>query len=125
VVILFSCKGKEEITTNISTTLQDGSWKITYFIDSTENETNHFTGYGFQFGSDQTVNAAKDSVTISGEWHTGDDDDLTNLIIEFEDIPDFKDLNADWDAYELTDTLIKLRDFDNLGNDYLTFQKNQ
>jgi hypothetical protein len=119
-----SCKSKAEVNSNISTTLQDGSWRITYFVDSTQNETGHFTDYGFAFGSDQMITAIKDSITVTGEWHTGDDNDLTNLIIDFADIVNFKDLNADWDAYELTDSEVKLRYFDDAGNDFLTFRKN-
>lgn len=123
-LLFTACTQKVEVNSNISTTLREGSWRITYFVDSTENETAHFNNYGFAFMQDQVIIATRDSVSVTGLWHTGDDDDLTNLIIDFADINDFKDLNGDWDAFELSDAEVKLRFFNDTGQDYLTFTKN-
>lgn len=123
-IMLVACVPKEEVHLNISTTLQQDSWRIDYFIDSTENKTNIFTGFGFVFGGDQIITASKDSFTVQGEWHTGDDNDLTNLIIDFADTIHFKDLNNDWETYELQEAVVKLRDVDNSGNNFLTFLRN-
>jgi hypothetical protein len=123
-MIWVACVPKEEIHSNISTTLREDSWRIDYFIDSTENKTHVFNGFGFVFGGDQIITASNDTLSVQGEWHTGDDNDLTNLIIDFGDTLNFRELNGDWDAYELEETMVKLRDLDNTGNNFLTFLRN-
>jgi hypothetical protein len=123
-LLITACTPKVEVSSNISTTLMDRTWRITYFVDSTENETSHFNGFGFVFAADQVLVAIKDSITINGQWHTGDDNDLTNLIIDFAEVENFRDLNNDWDAFEIKDDEVKLRLSNNTGIDFLTLTKN-
>lgn len=61
----------ETITDNVT----DGSWSITNFIDSGQNETGNFTGYGFSFNSDGSLVADNGSVTEMGTWSLSIDDD--------------------------------------------------
>ncbi len=61
----------ETITDNLT----DGSWSITNFIDSGQNETGNFTGYGFSFNSDGSLVADNGSVTETGTWSLSIDDD--------------------------------------------------
>ncbi len=115
------------------TTAQSGSWKVTYFFDSDHEETNHFTGYTFNFNEDGSLVAVKGSTTITGTWSVTDgsssDDDGgssdKDFNIFFASPPDFEDLSDDWDIVSVGNSKIELRDVSggNGGTDYLTFVK--
>ena len=64
---------QEQIEDNISA----GTWRITYFNDSGNDETNHFTGYNFTFASGNLLTATNGTLTHTGSWslagEAGDD----------------------------------------------------
>lgn len=119
---------------------QSGTWRITSFIDSGQDETNDFDGYSFTFNENGTVTATKGTTTISGTWSVSDDssnsssdddgnstdDDDFNLFFNVSPDSDFEDLNDDWDFISVSNSKIELIDVSggNGGTDYLTFQKN-
>jgi len=123
-------------TTEVVNTVQDGTWRITSFVEETNDETHHFTGYTFTFDDNDVLTATNGANTYTGTWsvtnssNSSDDDDNNNSDIDFNIMfasPDnFTDLNDDWDILERTDTKIRLRDISggNGGTDYLTFEKN-
>ncbi|UCA54938.1 MULTISPECIES: hypothetical protein [Aequorivita] len=114
-------------------TAQSGSWKITYYLDSDQNETNHFTGYTFTFNENGSLVAINGSTTITGTWSVTDsnsnDDDGgssdTDFNIFFASPPDFEELSDDWDIISVTNSKIQLTDVSggNGGTDFLTFEK--
>jgi hypothetical protein len=114
-------------------TAQSGSWKITYFFDSDQNETNHFNGYTFTFKENGSLVAVNGSTTITGTWSVTDsnssDDDggssNTDFNIFFASPPDFEELSDDWDIISVTNSKIELTDVSggNGGTDFLTFEK--
>ncbi|PHR11131.1 MAG: hypothetical protein COA40_12410 [Aequorivita sp.] len=114
-------------------TVQSGSWKITYYLDSDQNETNHFTGYTFTFNENGSLVAINGSTTITGTWSVTDsnsnDDDGgssdTDFNIFFASPPDFEELSDDWDIISVTNSKIQLTDVSggNGGTDFLTFEK--
>lgn len=114
-------------------TAQSGSWKITYFFDSDQNETNHFNGYTFTFKENGSLVAVNGSTTITGTWSVTDsnssDDDGgssdTDFNIFFASPPDFEELSDDWDIISVTNSKIELTDVSggNGGTDFLTFEK--
>ena len=114
-------------------TAQSGSWKITYFFDSDQNETNHFNGYTFTFKENGSLVAVNGSTTITGTWSVTDsnssDDDGGSSDIDFNIFfaspPDFEDLSDDWDIISVTNSKIQLTDVSggNGGTDFLTFEK--
>lgn len=118
--------------TQVEDNVQTGEWIITKFIDSGEDETNHFAGYNFTFKSNGSIVAINGSNTFNGSWSIDDsnsnDDSLDDLdfIIYFNLTNDFEDLNEDWDLVSQTSTKIELIDVSggNGGTDYLTFEKN-
>ena len=87
-LLLSSCK-KDSVSANVSTTIQNGSWKISLFNDSGNDETNHFTGYSFNFGSGGAVSASNGSSSVSGSWSTGNDDSQNKLNLNFGDNGNF------------------------------------
>ncbi len=122
----------EQIQIQVKNNIQQSTWRITKFIDSGEDETNHFTGYNFTFGSNGTLTASNGSNTFNGTWsitdsNSNDDsqDDL-EFIINFNLTNDFEDLNDDWDFVSQSSTKIELIDISggNGGTDNLTFEKN-
>lgn len=119
---------QEEIQSNV----ESGTWRITSFIDSGTDETNHFTGYNFTFNNSGVLNANNATNNYDGTWsitdsNSNDDsqDDL-DFNINFNLTNDFEELNDDWDFISHTSTKIELIDISggNGGIDYLTFEKN-
>ncbi|MGA9269181.1 MAG: hypothetical protein WBV45_01075 [Lutimonas sp.] len=116
----------------IESDVQKGTWKITKFIDSDEDETNDFAGYDFTFLSSGVLRADNGSTQYDGTWsitdsNSNDDsqDDL-DFNINFNLTNDFEDLNDDWDIISQSSAKIELIDVSggNGGTDYLTFEKN-
>ena len=116
----------------LESTVQSGTWRITDFIDSGENETSDFKGYNFSFNSDGSLVATNGTDTLTGTWSVTDDssssdDDIDfNIFFPVPDTNDFEDLNDDWDVISHTSTKIELIDISggNGGTDNLTFEKN-
>ena len=80
--IITSCK-KDNSTSPSDNSIQQGQWKITSYIDSGNNETNHFSGYSFEFKNGGVVTATKSSSIVSGNWSTGTDDSQSKLYLTF------------------------------------------
>ncbi len=122
---------------DVISTAQSGTWRITNFNDSGQNETSDFNGYDFTFNSDGSLVATNGSNTVTGTWSVTDDsnssddsssdDDIDfNIFFPVPDSNDFEDLNDDWDVVTTTSTRIELIDISggNGGTDTLVFQKN-
>jgi hypothetical protein len=137
VFIVFSCKKDKNKTSNntqtqIQTNVNTGSWRITKFIDSGTDETNHFTDFSFIFNPTGILNANNGVNDYSGSWSITDsnsnDDTQSDLSfnIYFNLTNDFEDLNDDWKIVSYSSTKIELTDVSggNGGTDYLTFEKN-
>ena len=112
--------------------MKSGSWKITKFIDSGNDETSNFNGYLFVFGDNGQVSASNGSNSYSGSWSITDsnsNDDSTDDLdfnLNFNTSNGFEDLNDDWDFISQSATKIELIDVSGGGGgtDYLTFEKN-
>ena len=135
---VISCTNKNDDTpinttqTTVKTNVQSGTWRITKFIDSGTDETNHFAGFNFTFNSSGVLNANNGTTIYDGNWsitdsNSNDDsqDDL-DFNISFNLTNDFEDLNDNWDFISQSTTTIALIDVSsgNGGTDYLTFEKN-
>ena len=124
----------------IASIAEDGTWHISYFFDTDEDETSNFNGFTFTFGANGTIVASNGTNTIEGTWsvldgssnsstdddgNSSDDDDF-NIFFNVPANSDFEDLNDDWDIIEVTASKIELIDISggNGGTDYLTFTKN-
>lgn len=139
-----SCTDNGEILVDNSAQIQEvvdtflnGSWRITNFNDSGQDETSDFAGYNFTFSANGTVLATNGNETINGTWSvTGsnsssddsdDDDDIDfNLFFSVSATHNFEDLNDDWDVQSITPTTVSLIDISggNGGTDRLTFTLN-
>lgn len=113
-----------------------GSWRITNFNDSGQDETSDFAGYDFTFSANGSVVATNGNETVNGTWSVTDssnssssssDDDIDfNLFFSVPATHNFDDLNDDWDVETVSATSVSLIDISggNGGTDRLTFIKN-
>lgn len=119
--------------TPVINTATSGTWKVTSFIDSGTDETNHFTGYNFTFGASNALSASNGTNTYPGTWTvTSDDSNDDNpssdldFNIAFAAPADFADLTEDWSIVSYNATTIALIHISggNGGTDTLVFTKN-
>ena len=129
-----SCSSDDRID---STSIQDaiavaksGTWYISNYIDSGENETNDYNGYDFTFNDNGTLTATNGSTTIDGIWSVTDDSSSSNdgdidFNISFSSPPNFEELSDDWEIVSISNSKIDLIDISggNGATDLLTFQK--
>jgi hypothetical protein len=110
-----------------------GTWRVTSYVDSGNNETTDFTGYNFTFATGGALTATNGTNSYSGTWSvTGDDstdDSPSNDLdfnISFAAPANFADLTDDWDIVSYSATTISLIDVSggNGGTDTLVFTKN-
>ncbi len=125
-------QSSNETQTQIEDNVKKDTWRITKYIDSGNDEINHFSGYNFTFGANDVLSATNGTNTFMGTWSISDsnsnDDSLGDLDfnIFFASPPDFEELSDDWDLLTQTTAKIELIDVSggNGGTDYLTFEKN-
>ena len=132
VATFVSCSNDDSKNTvdDVSDTIKDGTWKVSYFYDSGKDETLNYAGYNFVFGSNDVLTATKETNSYIGMWSVAkstSDNDLFSTIfkISMNPVDIFQDLNGDWKVMENTGTSVKLKD-DSKGEtaiDYLTFEK--
>lgn len=116
----------------IESTIKTGTWRVTRFEDSGNNETALFSGYNFIFDAGGTLTATSGSNIFVGEWSVTDNnrnDDSSNdmkFIINFNLNNSFDELNEDWHFVSYHSSKIELTHVSggNGGTDYLTFERN-
>jgi hypothetical protein len=109
-----------------------GTWRVTSFIDSGDDETNHFTNYNFTFGASNVLTATNGTNTYTGTWSVTSDDsdddssDDLDFNIAFATPADFAELTEDWDIVTYSSTQIALIHISggNGGTDALVLTKN-
>jgi hypothetical protein len=119
--------------TPVINAVTQGTWHVTSFVDSGDNDTSHFTGYNFTFGPSNTLTATNGVNTYTGTWSiTSDDDDDDNpggdldFNIGFATPADFAELAEDWNIVTYSSTTIALVHVSGGGGgtDALVFTKN-
>lgn len=127
-----SSSSSQDPTPVINTATQ-GTWRVTSYVDSGTDETNHFTGYNFTFASGNVLSATNGTNTYTGTWsvtNDSSDDDSPSSDLDFNILfaspADFADLSDDWDIVSYTANTISLIDVSggNGGTDTLVFTKN-
>jgi len=130
-LMLASCSDDTVTPDAVSSTLEAGTWEVTYFWNEGAEETSDFAGYDFTFDNNGEVTASNGTDIVNGAWSaatngSGDNEDV-NLNLNFEaDLGSmFVNLNEDWRVVEHTGTKVRL---DNVsgggtGTDFLTFEQ--
>jgi hypothetical protein len=118
--------------TVVQNNVQAGEWRITSFMDSGKDETSHFSGYTFSFGSNRTLTSTNGSINYSGSWsitHSNSNDDSPHRDLDFNILfnltNQFEDISEDWQIVSQSSTRIELIHISggNGGTEYLTFER--
>ncbi len=125
-LIVLSAACSRSLDNNPADTVTSGTWRVTLFTDSGNDETSDFAGYIFSFNNNGTMTATKNSVSQNGSWHV--DNSSNKFIIDLGPKVDSNkplgELTDDWKIISATDTEIKLTDDNASSNEFLTFTKN-
>lgn len=130
-VIVTGCQNKTSTNvtpsgnnSTVSETVTSGKWSVSYFYDNDKDETSDYSGYAFEFRSDKTLTATRNSVTTSGSWNETTDDGLPRLVIMLNTTDEkLTELNDDWVIESKTDKQLKLKDDNPDRNEQLHFSK--
>ncbi len=115
----------------IENIVTSGKWRIVYFFDSDEDETDKYTSHTFQFLPNGSLVANDGPASISGSWSvtdtsdSNDNSDDVDFNIFFTAAPLLDELSDDWEIISAGSTKLELRHVSggNGGTDRLTFEK--
>jgi hypothetical protein len=135
-----SCTDEDDTVVNNSVdptpvinVVNNGTWRVTFYEDSSVDETSNFTGYNFSFGAGNVLTATNGTNTYSGTWSVTSDNSLDDspsndldFNIAFAAPANFADLTDDWNIISYTAAKIQLIHVSGGGGgtDYITFEKN-
>ncbi len=129
-VVFSSCQKEDNSTVpsiaEASKMVQQGTWKVSQYIDCGEDETYHFSGYAITFNSYGVVTAVNNSITITGSWNTVSNLNQNEFYFQFGSAIPFCEIDDDcWHIIE--NTALKIRLEDECGGindkDFLTLEK--
>lgn len=132
VVVFASCSSDDDagdVYTSefeqIKTTLPQGKWEVSTFIDGQEDKTSTFESFVFTFNEDGTVEAKTDLFTEGGTWaYDNTSNSSEKLILQFGEMNPFDAINDDWDIVSVSNSKVELSDDDeNEDVELLTFVK--
>ncbi|MCW3116220.1 MAG: hypothetical protein JWM28_302 [Chitinophagaceae bacterium] len=108
---------------NPSQVATSGTWRVTLFTDSGNDETNNFAGYNFTFNGDGSLTAAKSGGITTGSWSSSSKFNI-DLGPKSDNNKPLGELTHDWHIISVSSTEIKLGDDNTASNEFLTFSKN-
>ncbi|HEY6502979.1 MAG TPA: hypothetical protein VIZ28_03300 [Chitinophagaceae bacterium] len=125
-VLLVSCDPSNSVSSNVSQVASSGSWCVTLFTDSGNDETADFSGYSFTFSSSGTVAAVKNGATQTGTWNVNTSSNKFNIDLgpKVATNKPLGELTDDWKILSNSTTEIRLGDDNTANNEFLTFTKN-
>lgn len=88
--------------------LLDNNWVITSLDDKGDDKTALFSGYNFDFSESDVVEATKTPAVVSGTWSILIDGAETKLILNFNGVIPFDELEEDWVVTSFSETSIQL-----------------
>jgi len=109
---------------NPNNVVVDGTWRVTLFTDSGNDETSDFSGYTFSFNSNGTVTATKSGTSQDGTWSTSSGKFNIDLGPKVDTNKPLGELTDDWKIISSSNTEIKLTDDNAASSEFLTFTKN-
>jgi hypothetical protein len=123
--IFTSCDPQSNVSANTSQVVTSGSWKVTLFTDSGNNETADFNGYTFTFDTNGVLTATKNGVSKTGTWSVSSSSNKFNIDLgaKVDSNKPLGELTDDWKIISSSDTEIKLQDDNSASNEFLTFTK--
>jgi hypothetical protein len=125
-LVLAACKRDSALTPeNAERILEQGTWRITLFMEEGNNETSDFNGYAFTFNEDGSVDAIGSGGAVEGTWSTEKDDGDLKLYLNFTD-PLLSEIADDWHILSQSDAKLEMEDVSggDGGTDELVLEKN-
>lgn len=123
--LLNSCdKTNDAVNTNAAAVATAGTWRVTLFTDSGNNETSDFNGYTFTFNANGTIVAMNGGITKTGTWSQSSNKLIINLGAKDNTNKPLGELTDDWQIESVTDNVINLKDDNPASNERLQFTKN-
>ena len=113
----------------VSDLAKEGTWNVSYYFDTDQDETSAFAGFSFNFQDGGVVAASNDLLSVTGTWSVSESSDGTiDFTMNFppDSTGSFSELSDDWDVVSSTSSQLELSDESggNGGTDFLTFEKN-
>jgi hypothetical protein len=129
VLTFVSCTTSDDnadLVTQTSQVVTSGSWRVSLFTDSGNNETADFAGYTFSFSGSGTITAVKNGVSQNGTWSvsTSSNKFIIDLGPKIDSNKPLGELTDDWKIVSASSTEIRLTDDNASSNEFLTFTKN-
>ena len=111
---------------NTGQVVTSGTWKVTLFTDSGNDETSDFAGYTFTFTDGGILTAVKNGITKTGTWSVNNSSNKFNIDLgpKVDSNKPLGELTDDWKILSNTETVIRLTDDNPASNEFLTFTKN-
>ena len=120
-VLTASCSRSLDNPNNV---VVDGTWKVTLFTDSGNDETADFSGYIFTFSNNGMVTATRSGASQNGTWSTSSNKFNIDLGPKVDTNKPLGELTDDWKIISSSATELKLTDDNSVSNEFLTFTKN-
>lgn len=126
IVFATSCLSTDSSDSNTSQVVTSGTWKVTLYTDSGNDETSDFAGYSFTFTDGGTLTVVKSGTTKTGTWSVSSSSNKFNINLGPKDNTNkpLGELTDDWKIISTSDTVIRLTDDNTTSNEFLTFTKN-
>lgn len=126
-LIFASCTNNgSNLNSSTAQIVSSGTWRVSLFTDSGNDETTDFAGFSFAFNNNGSITAVRNAVTTNGTWSVNTSSNKFNI-----DLGPKTDLNKplgeltdDWKIISATETEVKLTDDNTISNEFLTFTKN-
>lgn len=121
-----SCQQSGSVDATTSQVVTSGTWRVTLFTDSGNDETSDFAGYSFTFNSGGTLSVVKNGITTNGTWsiNTSSNKFIIDLGPKIASNKPLGELTDDWKILSNTTTEIRLSDDNATSNEFVTFTKN-
>jgi hypothetical protein len=125
-VFAISCQKSDSNSSDTGQIVTSGTWKISLFTDSGNNETTDFNSYTFTFSDGGTLTAVKSGVTKTGTWSVSSTSNKFNIDMgpKIDTNKPLGELTDDWKIISKSATEIRLTDDNAASNEFLTFTKN-
>jgi len=127
IVVLVSCsRNSDDLSVNPGQTVVAGTWRVSLFKDSGNDETTDFAGYSFTFNTGGVLAVIKNSGTQNGTWSINSSSNKFSINLGAKvtgNLP-LGELTDDWKILSSSATEIKLGDDNPTSNEFLTFTKN-
>jgi hypothetical protein len=125
-ILLFASCTSTNSSSNAGQVATSGSWRITLFTDSGNDETSDFSGYSFIFNTSGSVTAVKNGISQTGTWSVNTSSNKFNIDLgpKVDTNKPLGELTDDWKIISTSETVIQLEDDNSASNERVTFTKN-